>query len=277
MNRFSLYVPGDSVIHRLDPRTKLAWAALVFVLALVFNHPGYLGVVFGVVIVAAILAGRPALQLLGFAYALIPIVLLTIALWPLFERSGTPLFQVGGLPITDNGLMFAVAMGERLLVPILAVLLLFITTRRREIVAGLVKIGLPYQVGFGVTIAFGFLPILAGTGQTIIEAQRARALEDQQGQHLRAPAKIGQPDRAARHQRHQLHPEARLLHGVAGLWRQSDAHLSARAALHRARPRPSCRGRRRPRRELRAALRRPRRHPREPAMTARRHADREPS
>jgi energy-coupling factor transport system permease protein len=58
------------------------------------------------------------------------------------------------------------------------------TTRRRDIIAGLVKIGLPYPAGFGITIAFGLVPMLVGSGQTIVEAQRARALEINKGNIL---------------------------------------------------------------------------------------------
>ena len=58
MNRYSLYVPGRSIIHRLDPRTKLAGLGLSFVIVLLFNDPRYLAAVLPVV--ARRLSGNPA-------------------------------------------------------------------------------------------------------------------------------------------------------------------------------------------------------------------------
>jgi energy-coupling factor transport system permease protein len=176
VNRYSLFTPGNSLIHRLDPRTKLAFVALAFLLVLVFNDPRYLAAIFCATIIAALLSGPAAKKLFGFATVLLPVLLATIVLWPLFEQSGDPLFQWRFIRITDIGVLFALAMAQRIVIPSLAALLLFLTTRRRDVVAGLVRIGLPYQVGFGITIAFGFIPALVGIGQTIVEAQRARGL-----------------------------------------------------------------------------------------------------
>ena len=164
------------MIHRLDPRTKLLATALVFALVLVFNDPRYLAGVLAAVIVAALLAGPAAKTLFRIASGLTPVVLATFVLWPLFVHQGTPLLRWHWLEVTDVGLLYAAAMAERIVVPCLAALLLFITTRRRDVVTGLVRLGLPYQVGFGVTIAFGFIPNLVGIGQTIVQAQRARGL-----------------------------------------------------------------------------------------------------
>jgi len=181
VNRYSLYVPGRSWIYRLDPRTKLAGVGLTFVLILMFNDPRYLAVLLLVVMGSVVSAGRPARALLGFGYTLIPVLLATVVMWPLFERSGAVVLSWGWITVTDKGLLFALAMGLRIIVPIIATLGLFLTTRRRDLITGLVKIGLPYQAGFGITIAFGLVPMLVGTAHTIVEAQRARALEINKG------------------------------------------------------------------------------------------------
>ena len=174
--RYNLYSPGSSLIHRLDPRTKLVFVVCVFVLVLVFNDPRYLAVITcGVGLVAA-LSGSALRKLLGFGAVLLPVLLATIVLWPLFVHQGTPLFEWRFLSVTDIGLLYALAMGQRIVVPCIASLLLFITTRRRDVVTGLVQLGLPYQVGFGITIAFGFIPAMIGIAQTIMQAQQARGL-----------------------------------------------------------------------------------------------------
>jgi energy-coupling factor transport system permease protein len=181
MNSLTLFVPGNSLIYRLDPRTKLAGVALVFLLILTFNDPLYLLTVLICSLVAVASAGRSAFSLVGYAYALIPVLGATVLLWPFFEKSGETVLQFWWIRITDNGLLFAAAMGLRIVVPIVATLGLFLTTRRRDIITGLVRVGLPYQAGFGITIAFGLVPMLVGTAHTIVEAQRARGLDVSSG------------------------------------------------------------------------------------------------
>jgi energy-coupling factor transport system permease protein len=185
MNRFSLFHPGDSPLHRLDPRTKLAIAVTALVLALTFNHPLFLLAVLVLIGVLAATARVPIRRLLGFLWVLVPVLLGSLILWPLFETSGRVLFRLGFVHPTDKGVLFALAIALRIIIPVFAILLLFMTTRRRDIVAGTVKLGLPYKAGFGITIAFGLLPSLVGTGQTIMEAQRARALELDRGNPIR--------------------------------------------------------------------------------------------
>ena len=184
MNRASLYMPGRSVMHALDPRAKMAGVALVFTLVLVFNDPRYLALVLALTLLAALLSGAAARVLLQFLAVLGPVTLLTVGSWPFFVHSGRVVARLGGIAVTDQGLLFALAMGERVLTPVLAALLLFVTSRRRDIVAVLVRIGLPYHAGFGITIAFGFVPILIGTGHTIREAQQARGLQIRRGSIL---------------------------------------------------------------------------------------------
>lgn len=185
MNRFSLFLPGDSPLHRLDPRTKLAIVVTALALALTFNHPLYLLGVLALIAVLVAAAQIPARRLLGFFWVLAPVLLGSLILWPLFETSGRVLFRLGFVHPTDKGVLFELAITQRIIIPVFAILLLFMTTRRRDIVAGTVKLGLPYKAGFGITIAFGLLPSLVGTGQTIMEAQRARALELDRGNPIR--------------------------------------------------------------------------------------------
>jgi energy-coupling factor transport system permease protein len=189
MRRFTLYLPGDALVYQLDPRVKLAGFGLVFVLILLFNDPRYLAVVFAAVLACVVSAGKPAKSLVGFTYTLVPVLIATIVLWPFFEQSGESVFRYRWINITDKGLLFAAAMALRIVIPVVATLGLFLTTRRRDIIAGLVKIGLPYQAGFGITVAFGLVPMLVGNAQTIVEAQRARGLDINRGNIISRLAK----------------------------------------------------------------------------------------
>lgn len=181
MYRFNLYQEGNSVLHRLDPRVKMVWTVWVFAMVLVFNNPLYLAGVFVLVLAALIVSRASAKRILGSVLVLIPVLLGTIILWPLFINSGTEIFALGPIQVTNEGVLFALAIGLRIITPVLAAILLFLTTKRRDIVTGLVRLGIPYKIGFAITIAFGFIPTLVGIGETILEAQRARALDLERG------------------------------------------------------------------------------------------------
>jgi len=180
------YWSGDSVVHRLDPRTKL--------------------IVVGVWTVAIILASawwmiplQLALLMLGFAYARLPrsaisgalrpvaVVLAVLAVFQLlfgYEPSGLPgadvvVLALGSLTWTLARLVGVLLSVGRLLSLVLLVNLLTATTRSSELTNGLEllllplnRLGLPgHELALTGSIALRFLPIF---GEELESVQRAR-------------------------------------------------------------------------------------------------------
>jgi len=176
MNQFFLYLDRNTWLHRLDPRTKVLGLGALFVIALVFSDPRYLGAV--TVLTLALLASARALaNLRKLGLLLILLYLYCVLLWPLFVSGPTPAFSIGSRTITREGLAFGIGMGFRLDLMLLDGLLLLSTTTIEEFTLALERLGLPGSVSFALTLAFRWVPSLIGAAGQIMQAQRSRGLD----------------------------------------------------------------------------------------------------
>ena len=179
---FGSYYPGDSPIHRLDPRTKLV-AGLVFLLAaLMANTFAALVPVAVFVVVATAFARIPAKRLAQSAAPLMAIVVV-VALLSLFtEQSGRVLFELGIIQISEGSLHTALFMGIRLTLMMLGMSLVTLTTTTLDLTAGferllapLARIGLPaHELGMILGIALRFMPQFANEMRITRDAQVSR-------------------------------------------------------------------------------------------------------
>lgn len=181
MPRYVLYVDVDTVIHRLDPRGKLFWVVCVFVWSLTFNDPLFTGLVFLLVLSTGLLS--KTLKEFKFAFpGMLSLFLMSIILWPFFRRFGTVvLLRIGPLIFYKEAVLYALAVGIRLMAMVLAGLIFLAATRIEDLETGLVKLGLPYAMAFGISGIFRFIPTLMGDGQLIMSAQEARGLDLRSG------------------------------------------------------------------------------------------------
>ncbi len=171
------YQPGESWVHRADPRVKLAFVVISMLLLLVWQHP--------LIVLAAVLglvglyrsAGLPASNIWRVGRAVLPVGLLLAALRAIFYPEGPALVVLGPLQITGGGLAQGATLGLRLLAVALAIFLWLYTTETQRIVRGLVKLGLPYPWGLSIGLALRFIPTIRENYDTIVQAQRARGLD----------------------------------------------------------------------------------------------------
>jgi energy-coupling factor transport system permease protein len=113
---------------------------------------------------------------------IVSIFLMCLVLWPIFRRQGTvALFQVGPIIFYLESVLYALAVGIRLVAMILAGIIFLNTTRIEDLEVGLTKLGLPYPLSFGISGVFRFIPTLMGDGQLILSAQEARGLDLRSG------------------------------------------------------------------------------------------------
>ena len=186
------YYPGSSVIHKLDPRTKLI-GTMVFIIA-VFAVKDFIG--FGLVTAALaasiassgvplrfILRGlRPIFFLIGFTFLL-----------NMFMVQGDVLVSFGFLTITRQGLRTAVFMALRLILLIIGASMLTLTTKPIHLTDGIESLlspfgrfGLPaHDLAMMMTIALRFIPTLLEETDKIMKAQQARGADFETGNLLR--------------------------------------------------------------------------------------------
>ena len=118
------------------------------------------------------------------------VVLLLISVsFNLFLTPGTPIFKIGFLQMTWEGLEFAAFMAIRLIYLVLGSTLLTLTTTPNQLTDGLEKslgflkkFGVPvHEVSMMMSIALRFIPILIEETDKIMKAQMARGADFESG------------------------------------------------------------------------------------------------
>ncbi len=178
-----LYLDKDTSLHRLNPITKILGLVLLFGLPLYFTTLQHLIPSLLFVLFLACL-GRCLRNIRRMGPFVLMLGGFSTVLWALFHREGTPLVGVGLLSISLESLLYGLGMGVRLAVLLLSGLVFLSVTRIEEFAMGLRKMGLPFSVGFALSLAFRLVPLFFSTGTTIVQAQRARGLDLETGNLL---------------------------------------------------------------------------------------------
>jgi energy-coupling factor transport system permease protein len=173
--RFDLYVSRESWLHHLDPRTKVAFVVVSFVLLLVAD--GLVTAAGYIVTVHLLLWGArvPGERILWLWRQMWRISLLILVLWPLSNPGGSPvLLEWWRIRITVPGVRQGLGAALRLNALAFAMFVFLVTTDQTRLVQGLVQLGLPFEWGLTLAIGLRYVPLLYGTYGTISDAQRAR-------------------------------------------------------------------------------------------------------
>ena len=186
------YYPGNSVIHRLDPRVKIM-ATLLYIVAL-FVVKDFAGFIAPVVLLEAviILSKVPRRYIWRGLKPVLLIIAFTLIV-NIFMIRGEVLWQFGVLHITREGLRMAAFVGIRLVLLIIGSTMLTLTTRPIGLTDGIEallspfkRIGLPaHELAMMMTIALRFIPTLLEETDKIIKAQQARGADFESGNILR--------------------------------------------------------------------------------------------
>ena len=188
MNIF-LYLDERSWVHRLDPRTKTIGMLIIFIICLCFNHPLYMaGVSLGMMLIA--ISSKALTNFWRLRYLLTLLMVFSTALWPFFAKGPTPLWSWGPLRVSQESLLYGIAMGLRLATFVATGLIFLSTTRNEELTNGLIRLGLPYPIAFALSTSLRLVPTFAGAGATIIQAQISRGLDLESGSIFRRVGKF---------------------------------------------------------------------------------------
>ncbi|HUU07544.1 MAG TPA: energy-coupling factor transporter transmembrane component T [Thermoplasmata archaeon] len=186
MARFEdLYTEADTFLHRLDPRVKMASVLMLSLLAFILSALACLLVLLTFIFVLLILA-RSSYRKTAFAMKFVLRFMALIAiLWPLFDPSGTPvLIRLGPVVITEPGIWRGLASAVRVGCLATVWYILIFTTSQRDLVRGLVKLGLRFDFGLSMAIALRYFPTFGTVMDSIIDAQRSRGMEFEKGNML---------------------------------------------------------------------------------------------
>ena len=183
------YYPGDPLVHRLDPRTKLI-LTLIYIAAL-FTAVVYAGYFLVLLFLAvSILVSRIRLRnILSGLKPLIIIVLITGILNLFYTKGEHLLVHFWRISIYWEGVETAVFMALRIMLLIAGTLLLTYTTSPLQLTDGLEsllnplkKIHVPvHELAMMMSIALRFIPTLIEETDKIMSAQRARGADFETG------------------------------------------------------------------------------------------------
>ncbi len=146
--------------QRIDPRSKIAIAACLSTLAVVWTTIAGLSLLCSVTLVLALVFSVNLKQVWQRFHKFLGMLLIIILLQSVCTRQGTPLIIIYGFPLlTDYGIHQGITFVLRMAI-ILMLGLLLATSSNRELTQGLIQLKLPYEIAFMATLGGKFLPIL---------------------------------------------------------------------------------------------------------------------
>ncbi|MGM9550512.1 MAG: energy-coupling factor transporter transmembrane component T family protein [Faecousia sp.] len=193
------YFPGNSVIHRLDPRTKLI--VLIVYMVTLFIASGWVSYAVMLVFLAAVIkvSTIPLKSIVRGMKPLVMILIFTGVLNLFFTKEGTVIVDFWKITVTTGGVERAAFMVARILMLITGTFLLTYTTSPISLTDGLESLMGPlkavkvpvHELSMMMCIALRFIPTLIEETDKIMSAQKARGADFESGKLMeRAKALI---------------------------------------------------------------------------------------
>ena len=172
MHNLFQYVPGDSIIHRMNPVTKIFLTIVICVAAFISDQILFLVGLLAVDLLIGMIAGV-ADRTWNIFRGMLKIAAFLFLLQALLLRKGTPVFWI----ITDQGLLTAGKVVLRLIVICMPLALVLAVTRITDLTNAMVQVlHVPYQYAFTLSTAIRFIPQFLEEMNGIMEAQIARGV-----------------------------------------------------------------------------------------------------
>ena len=182
------YFPGNSIIHKMDPRMKIVLT--MFLIVLIFLCKNVVSL-FLVVLCTFMLVLVSKIRLKTVLKSIKPLTVIIIitSLLNLFYGTGEPLVEFWRLKITLNGIETAVFMAVRIITLVVISSLLTYTTSPTELTDSIERLLKPlkylkvdvHSIAMTMTIALRFIPTLIEEIQKIMAAQKSRGADMESG------------------------------------------------------------------------------------------------
>ena len=186
---FGRYIPGDSWIHKLDPRAKLMGSMyFIWIIFLANNWQTYFLLFLFTMFVIQLSKIKLSFFINGVK-PLIWLILFTVILQVLFTGGGTVYFSWGPIVVSQEGLLNGIFIFCRFVLIIFMSTLLTLTTMPLSLTDAieyllrpLVFLKVPvYEIALMLSIALRFVPTLMDETEKIMNAQRARGVDFGEG------------------------------------------------------------------------------------------------
>jgi len=183
------FFPGESVIHKLDPRVKIVLTfAFIVIIFFVKTYVGY-GLIFAYIALAVRLSKVPMRYIVRGLKPLLFIIVLTFFINVFFTPGNKVLFRVWAFKFTQEGLNQGIFMTLRLALLVVGTSLLTLTTSPISLTDGIERLLQPlrvikfpaHELAMMMTIALRFIPTLLEETDKIMKAQMARGADFESG------------------------------------------------------------------------------------------------
>lgn len=178
------YVLGDSLIHRLDPRTKIVSCFLI-ILAVLINYQWYFLLFYSLFITTALMLSGIKPRKIFRSLRKIRYLLLLTFVFQAILTSGQSIFHLGKLSVSAEGLALGTVTVLRLLIFYLCSNLLIMTTSPIKLAAGLDSLLSPlnrlnipvHHFSMLISTSLRFIPTFIEEAQIITKAQKSRGAQ----------------------------------------------------------------------------------------------------
>ena len=182
------YYNADSLIHRLDPRVKLAYTIIYIVSLYVGKNFAVFAFAAGFLALVVALSKVPVKFMFRGLRSILFLLIISAA-FSLFTMRGTVIFEFWIFRVTKEGIETAVLMVLRLVLLVAGTSIMTLTTTPNDLTDGLEKglgflkaVKVPvHEIGMMMSIALRFIPILIEEVNKIMKAQEARGADFETG------------------------------------------------------------------------------------------------
>jgi energy-coupling factor transport system permease protein len=187
------YLPGESFLHRLNPRFKLLSLAVVLVTLFFVKTLSGMGLLLALLALFSALVRMPYRYLLRGLKPVLYIVIFTLIIYLFFTKGGAVLLRLGPVTIEEAGLTQGAFIVGRLIALVLASILVTLTTTPLALTHGLEFFLTPLkiirvpvtEIAMIMTIALRFIPTLMEESRRLMLAQMARGADFETGNLFR--------------------------------------------------------------------------------------------
>ncbi|AQU77941.1 MULTISPECIES: energy-coupling factor transporter transmembrane protein EcfT [Planococcus] len=179
---FGRFIPGDSVIHRMDPRAKISFVFVFIAIVFIANSAVTYGILLGFTLLVVFLSKIRLYFLINGLKPVFILLVFTFLLHIFFTREGDILVDFGFIEIYEEGLRQGIFISIRFLVLVFITSILTLTTSPISITDGIEvllgpfkRIKLPvHELALMMSISLRFIPTLMDETGKILKAQMAR-------------------------------------------------------------------------------------------------------
>lgn len=179
---FGRYIPGDSFVHKLDPRSKLIFVFIFIAIVFLANNAITYGLLLGFTLLTVFVSKIRLYFLLNGLKPILFLLVFTFLLHIFFTREGDLLWKWQFIEVYEEGLRQGIFISLRFLVLVLMTSILTLTTSPISITDGMEVLLNPFkrfklpvhELALMMSISLRFIPTLMDETDKIMKAQMAR-------------------------------------------------------------------------------------------------------